>query len=636
MRVTDKNQKKVKKNTLLARLAIWTTVVSLFSVMLVGVSGYMNLQREIQENARYYYQQRFDYTCNLLEQQVLSPVIQLQQEVIVLDDWRDDMRALSTAIDSQNAITKMRTMLAQKMQVNSAIADIAVYSTHNNFVISGRSGVRFLSDIAPDTPFDRGWIGQVGEISGAASIRWLPQRAYPKDLGVEGDVISLVYYDNYGARDMRKMYLCLSISCHEILNRVSLEGQEALFMVNDQGATVLGQEALPEGMTGKAGLHQVGDSMYLIKDSGSTPWNYVLRVPVSEYTRYGNMLRNRIVLVSVVVFLIMTLVSFFVIDRMTSPFSAMLERARSLRAEKYDRRRGDMRFVADTFDEYVDYAEAAQRQLEERLGMLQHSFLLSLLLGRSLPEQEMISYKQLMKLDHSRGVYHAILILRASGEFSPQEEQRIEGVLTEHGYDGVRFFSAGAYGNMMYAVANSRSETLMRSRLDDVMASLERMEGAPKVRALIGGAADTLVGVHDSLRVIQEFPGQVVDRDERDEAVADAAEEAVFDEHSACAQTAAQYLSEHYSEDIAVADIANAVGVSRSHLSRVFKEAHGMTILEYLMGVRMSNAMRLLDETNLSVTEISEMTGFNNSNYFFKKFKEKFGQTPMQYRSEEK
>ena len=61
-----------------------------------------------------------------------------------------------------------------------------------------------------------------------------------------------------------------------------------------------------------------------------------------------------------------------------------------------------------------------------------------------------------------------------------------------------------------------------------------------------------------------------------------------------------------------------------------------MTILEYLLGVRLAHAMRLLDETDLSITEISRQVGFNNSNYFFHKFKEKFNQTPSQYRSEKK
>lgn len=65
MRIGTYDQKAKKRNTLLVRLALWTMVVALFSVMMVGVSGYLNLEREIQENARYYYQQRFpdDRSC---------------------------------------------------------------------------------------------------------------------------------------------------------------------------------------------------------------------------------------------------------------------------------------------------------------------------------------------------------------------------------------------------------------------------------------------------------------------------------------------------------------------------------------------------------------------------------------------
>ena len=88
-------------------------------------------------------------------------------------------------------------------------------------------------------------------------------------------------------------------------------------------------------------------------------------------------------------------------------------------------------------------------------------------------------------------------------------------------------------------------------------------------------------------------------------------------------------------QDLSVPDIADALNVSRSYLSRLFKEAHGITIVEYILNVRLSHAVRLLFETDLSATEIASKTGFNNSNYFFKKFKEKYGITPIQYGNEQ-
>ena len=57
-----------------------------------------------------------------------------------------------------------------------------------------------------------------------------------------------------------------------------------------------------------------------------------------------------------------------------------------------------------------------------------------------------------------------------------------------------------------------------------------------------------------------------------------------------------------------------------------------MGIIQYLTYVRVTNAKKLLRESTLSVMEVAERCGFNDSNYFSAVFKKVKGMTPMSYR----
>jgi YesN/AraC family two-component response regulator len=57
-----------------------------------------------------------------------------------------------------------------------------------------------------------------------------------------------------------------------------------------------------------------------------------------------------------------------------------------------------------------------------------------------------------------------------------------------------------------------------------------------------------------------------------------------------------------------------------------------MTPVEYLIRHRIGKAASLFKEENLSVGEVSEMTGFADSNYFSRQFKKKTGFSPREYK----
>lgn len=94
---------------------------------------------------------------------------------------------------------------------------------------------------------------------------------------------------------------------------------------------------------------------------------------------------------------------------------------------------------------------------------------------------------------------------------------------------------------------------------------------------------------------------------------------------------AIKYIQFNYSHNVSVDDIARAVGVSRSHLYRVFIAAVGKSPIDYLTDYRIGEACALLKNTNLSIAEIAVSVGFFDQFYFSRVFKKVKGMPPSHY-----
>lgn len=95
------------------------------------------------------------------------------------------------------------------------------------------------------------------------------------------------------------------------------------------------------------------------------------------------------------------------------------------------------------------------------------------------------------------------------------------------------------------------------------------------------------------------------------------------------------YIHDNFSKNIKIDDIARFVSISRSECFRSFKQFTEKTPINYINDYRLSQASKLLLETDYSVTDISNSCGFNSSSYFGKLFKEKYGLTPYKFRYKE-
>lgn len=93
-----------------------------------------------------------------------------------------------------------------------------------------------------------------------------------------------------------------------------------------------------------------------------------------------------------------------------------------------------------------------------------------------------------------------------------------------------------------------------------------------------------------------------------------------------------EFIRENYHRNISLSDMADSINVSCGYLCREFKRVLYMTPFEYLIRVRIDKGCELLKNTDLSIGEIGEKCGFNSFSYFTKKFGEKMGRTPKEYR----
>ncbi len=97
---------------------------------------------------------------------------------------------------------------------------------------------------------------------------------------------------------------------------------------------------------------------------------------------------------------------------------------------------------------------------------------------------------------------------------------------------------------------------------------------------------------------------------------------------------AKEYIKTNYARSINLEDVAREINVSPQYLSRLFKEETGENFIDYLTGIRIRIAKKLLEDDEMSVKEICFSIGYSDPNYFSRTFKKIVGSTPTEYKEE--
>ena len=97
-------------------------------------------------------------------------------------------------------------------------------------------------------------------------------------------------------------------------------------------------------------------------------------------------------------------------------------------------------------------------------------------------------------------------------------------------------------------------------------------------------------------------------------------------------QSAIDYIIENWDKDFSIADIARKCCVSESTIYHLFKKTLGQTPISFVNSIRINIAIEHLENSNYSISKISELVGFSSENHFRQTFYKMTGTTPLKFR----
>ena len=97
-------------------------------------------------------------------------------------------------------------------------------------------------------------------------------------------------------------------------------------------------------------------------------------------------------------------------------------------------------------------------------------------------------------------------------------------------------------------------------------------------------------------------------------------------------RTVVQYCSNNFTKDLSLSMLENELHLSKYYISHLFGDKLGIRFNDYVNSLRLSEACRMLRTTNMSITEISDASGFGTLRTFNRSFIKQLGTSPSEYR----
>ena len=97
-------------------------------------------------------------------------------------------------------------------------------------------------------------------------------------------------------------------------------------------------------------------------------------------------------------------------------------------------------------------------------------------------------------------------------------------------------------------------------------------------------------------------------------------------------ERATHYFNENYNLNICIKDYANERHMSECWFNRTFKHVTKVTPMQYIIQLRMTNALNLLEHTNYNIIQVANAVGYDDAYYFSRLFKKNIGVSPTEYR----
>ena len=99
------------------------------------------------------------------------------------------------------------------------------------------------------------------------------------------------------------------------------------------------------------------------------------------------------------------------------------------------------------------------------------------------------------------------------------------------------------------------------------------------------------------------------------------------------ARRAADWLEEHYAEELTLSSLAERYHVESSYFSRIFRQEMGQNLILYITNRRLEKAKEYMRESRINLAEIAFLVGYDDYTYFSRVFRKHTGMSPREYRS---
>lgn len=288
---------------------------------------------------------------------------------------------------------------------------------------------------------------------------------------------------------------------------------------------------------------------------------------------------------------------------MEDPFDEMIKQVR----DRLQRRESE--------DKYLDWAKS---MLAQNRTYLASNFLQKALEGHYTPE-EIRDRSQYLKLS----IPEAFTVTLVSLEY-----QKTADVKSTWNEDLLFFVAENIANEIFNSIENSNSCQDRHGNLVVISAAETEQEAKGKVEQF-----SKLLEEHLPVRsIIIQAKGQGYSQ------IADTYEFAVgrikeLETGSSVIKDIKLFIETCYSkEDFSFQDVAKHVNLSVQHLSKMFRREMGVTFVDYLTSVRIRKSIELLQNDDLRIYEIAELTGYTNQHYFSNVFKKYLGVSPAEYR----
>lgn len=209
------------------------------------------------------------------------------------------------------------------------------------------------------------------------------------------------------------------------------------------------------------------------------------------------------------------------------------------------------------------------------------------------------------------------------------DEMYYQGIGTLKAKAIVVYFSKEIFGPLFYEQKETQTITNLFKRAEKglLISGKTNKKIAKKLEKLLTKQNfEIIVGLFEILSILSE--SQEVENI-NNEAYSPASEPTKSDRLS----EVFEYVKDHYKEDISLIEIAKIAYLTPTSFCRMFKLKTKKSFVEYLNAIRVSNACKLLIETEMGISEIAYESGFKTVSNFNQLFKKLTGTTPKEYRN---